>query len=172
MKLAIYAALLGGFASIGHCTCLDDEQTFMSCKIDGRAAVLRVCFDETHVHYRFGALSRAPELAINDSIGTVEYRPWNGVGRSIAEGIRFQTDGYEYDVYAGFERMFGDEEYEDIPHRSFGGVIVTRGEQEIAHLMCNRASVKFGWDDELFKAKQALGYVWDFHDRSWIELPD
>lgn len=161
--------LIAGSAQAG---CLEGEVTFLSCQIENSSAVLRVCHDDTTIHYRFGALGEAPELELSEDIWTVDYRPWGGVGRAIFEEVDFSTGPYIYTVYGGYERMFGDEEYEDIPHRSFGGVVVFQGDVEIANRQCQRETVDFAANPELFDAKEALGSVWDYRVREWIELPD
>lgn len=169
MRLAI---VLICFTNAASAACLPDEQTFMSCKIEESGKSLRVCFDDTTTYYRFGYPDQVPDLALADPIGTVNYMPWSGVGRSIAEGVSFENEGYTYDTFAGFERMFGDEEYEDIPHRSFGGVNVWRQDALIAQLTCDRQTVDFAWGEGLYHAKEALGFSWNDRDRMWIELPD
>lgn len=153
-------------------TCLDGEEAFMSCQIEDSTKSLRVCFDATTTYYRFGALGQPPELELSQPVATVKYTPWPGVGRSIWERVQFENEGYSYEVAAGFERMFGDEEYEDIPHRSFGGVRVTRGDDVILDLSCVRETVEFAWGEGLWTAKHNLGVVWDYDRRDWVELPD
>lgn len=165
---------LFAFTNPAWADCEVGEMTFMSCRIENSTSILRVCYDSQTVHYRFGAADQTPDLALSSSIAAVDYTPWPGVGRSIWEEIRFENDSYLYTVHAGFERMFDEEEYEDIPHRAFGGVSVTTGEDEaeVVTLSCERATVSFGWDDALFKAKNALGYAWDDRARVWVASPD
>jgi len=163
------AILVAGSAQAG---CLEGEATFMSCQIENSTAVLRVCHDDTMIHYRFGALGQPPELELSEEIWTVDYRPWGGVGRAISEEVTFRTGTYSYVVYGGFERMFVDLEYEDVSLRSFGSVIVSRDGEEIASLQCLRKTVDFAVFPELFEAKEFLGAVWSDRDRVWVELPD
>jgi len=172
IKTSCVAVLIAGFAVSAQAECLTGERTFMSCQIEDKTAILRVCFTNTDIHYRYGPRGSAPELSITETIGTVNYRPWNGVGRSIVEEVEFQTGRFAYRVYAGFERIFDEEEYEDIAHRQFGGVRVFEGDAEIATLLCERKTVDFAWEVELFEAKEGLGFVWDHREREWVELPD
>jgi hypothetical protein len=164
--------VLIAFTNAASAQCMPDEQTFMSCEIAESGKSLRVCFDETTTFYRFGDFGQSPELELAESIATVDYEPWSGVGRSIAEGVRFRNKGYYYHAYAGFERMFGDEEYEDVPFRSFGGVRVLRNDALILELSCNRQAVDFAWGEGLYTAKTNLGYTWDVYSREWVDLPD
>ncbi|MBU2992739.1 hypothetical protein Q4555_03970 [Octadecabacter sp. 1_MG-2023] len=152
--------------------CLPGEQTFMTCQIEGSSKSLRVCFNAHTAYYRFGALDERPELELKESIETVSYTLWPGVGRSIWEAVQFENLDYSYEVHGGFERMFDDEEYEDVPHRSFGGVRVTQGETVVQELSCARETVDFTWDVTLGEAKNDLGYAWSFEANEWIALPD
>ncbi|WP_375280424.1 hypothetical protein [Pseudooctadecabacter sp.] len=144
----------------------------MSCQIDQSGQSLRVCFTADTAFYRFGPPKGEPDLEISQPLGFLDYQPWPGVGRSIFETVVFSNEGYDYTVFAGFDRMFGDETEKDHPSPRFGGVTVTRGEEELAALTCSRQTVDFAWGEGLFEAKQNLGYVWDFDSRSWIALPD
>jgi len=152
--------------------CLPDEQTFMACQIAENGKSLRVCFDDRTAFYRYGEPDQAPDLALSEPIASLNYEPWSGVGRSIGELVSFENKGYTYDVFAGFERMFGDEEYEDIPHRSFGGVRVSRDHAVAVELACDRQTVDFAWGEGLWSAKTNLGYSWNHRTREWVELPD
>lgn len=160
------------FTNAAWAECLPGEEAFMSCQIDGSENILRVCFDHTTTFYRFGQRDQTPDLEMSEPIATVDYRPWPGVGRSIAEGVSFANEGYAYDVFAGYERMFGEEEYEDIPNRNFGGVRVSRDNVQVAELVCARETVYFAWGEGLWTAKHNLGVVWDYQRREWVELPD
>lgn len=144
----------------------------MSCQIEQSDSSLRVCFTADTAIYRFGSPKEEPDLEITEPVGSLVYEPWPGVGRSIFETLVFSNEGYDYTVFAGFDRMFGDETEQDHPTPRFGGVTVSRGADELAALSCSRQTVDFVWGEGLFKAKQNLGYLWDFDSRSWVELPD
>ncbi|MCF2904542.1 hypothetical protein L0666_06050 [Octadecabacter sp. CECT 8868] len=167
-----FAIALIAITNPAWAVCLPSEAAFMSCQIENSESVLRVCFTEHTAYYRFGALGQLPELELKESIETFDYTPWPGVGRAIWETVQFENNGYSYEVSAGFERMFDEEEYEDIPHRNFGGVRVTRGDEVITDLSCARETVDFTWDVALGEAKNNLGYVWDHLTREWNALPD
>lgn len=168
--LAVLAASLCGTSA--SAACAPGEQTFMSCAIDGRSEVLRVCFTETDVFYRFGAPNEVPDLALVSKVADVEYRPWPGVGRSIWETVRFQNDDYAYEVYAGFDRMFGDETEADHPTPSFGGVRALRADMVLQELECRRDTVDYAWGEGLYDAKRALGLDWNDVDLRWQPATD
>ena len=160
------------FTNAAWAECGPNEQTFMSCQIENSSDILRVCFDETDIHYRFGPRGKTPELALSDSIAMVDYLPWPGLGRAIWESVTFRTGDYAYEVTGGFERPFDEEAYEDIPHRSFGSVYVTRGGEDLIDLSCDRSTVDFAWDVRLWTAKTDLGFSWNDREKVWVELPD
>jgi hypothetical protein len=167
-----YVLALIAFTNPAWAACLAGEEAFMTCQIENSTKSLRVCFDDQTTFYRFGTVGKPPELTLSEPIVTVDYRPWPGVGRSIAEGVTFMNDDYTYNVFAGFERMFGDEEYEDIPHRSFGGVRVQQGGIHMIELVCALKTVEFAWGEGLWSAKHNLGVVWSYETDDWVELPD
>jgi len=144
----------------------------MSCNIHDSGKSLRVCFTDTVIYYRFGAAGQAPELELIDQVGTVNYTPWPGLGRAIWEAVIFENNDYSYEVFGGFDRMFGDETDADHPPPHFGGVQVTRGNEVINVLTCARETVEFAWGEGLFAAKNNLGLVWDFDSKQWVELRD
>ncbi len=169
MKLAVPFIVV---ANTAWAACDAGEQTFMSCRIEDSANVLRVCFDTNDVHYRFGPAKQAPDLALSQSITDVAYVPWPGVGQAIWEEVAFRNGAYRYTVWAGFDRMFDEAEYNATPHHGFGGVRVTTvaDNVEVVTLECERATVEFAWDDILYRAKNARGLVWDDRTRTWGPL--
>ena len=140
------------FANPVWADCLEGEDTFMSCQIEDSPKTLRVCFTPETVHYRFGERDAAPDLTLSEPVSTIDYQPWGGIGRSISEEVTFTNLDYNYVVYAGYERMFGEEEFEDVEHRHFGGVLVTRGGEPVVQLSCARETADFSWGDGLFAA--------------------
>ena len=80
----------------------------------------------------------------------------------------FYNKTYAYAVRGGYQRPWGDEAYEDVPHRNFGGVSAWRGDKTILDMDCDRATVEFTWDVLLIKAKAALGLKWDDRALKWI----
>lgn len=169
MKYIIAVTL---WANPAWAACLADEQTFMSCQIENGLKTVEVCFDNANAYYRFGVEGQVPELALQSTLAELDYRPWNGTGQAIWEEVSFQNANYTYAVHGGFDRPWGDDVYEDIPHRNFGAVSVARDGQIFLDLDCDRASVVFTWDDLLWKAKVSLGFVWDDRALEWVALPD
>ena len=144
----------------------------MSCMIENSTKELSVCFTTETAFYRFGPVGETPELELVEPVETLNYTPWPGVGRSIWESVQFHNAEYSYEVAAGFERPWGEEVYEDVPERNFGGVVVRRNGKELTDLSCDRRSVDFTWTEDLSDAKRLWGYNWDTHNRVWVALPD
>jgi hypothetical protein len=160
------------FASPAWAICNAGEETFMSCQIAGSAKFLEVCFDDKHATYSFGKAGQVPELTLQTTLAALDYRPWNATGTAIVEEVVFYNKNYAYAVRVGYERPWGEELYEDVPHRNFGGVTAFRGDRIILDMDCDRASVEFTWDVLLFEAKEALGLTWDDRALKWVALPD
>ena len=89
-----YVLALIAFTNPAWAACLAGEEAFMTCQIENSTKSLRVCFDDQTTFYRFGTVGKPPELTLSEPIVTVDYRPWPGVGRSIAEGATFMNDDY------------------------------------------------------------------------------
>ncbi|MEL6683990.1 MAG: hypothetical protein AAFN63_01135 [Pseudomonadota bacterium] len=153
-------------AGVAHADCGPQQQTFMSCQIEGQSEHVSVCFDDDVAEYVFGPEGQ-PELSLSEPVQTLSYTPWPGVGRSIWEDVTFRNGAYTYTVFGGFDRMFGDETEEDHAQPFFGGVHVRRGDVSVAELTCDRTTVDFAWGGGLWDAKQAAGMTWNFETRQW-----
>lgn len=101
-----------------------------SCAIEGKTA--SVCVGPETVNYRFGPLG-APELQIasTGADGRVHVSDISGAGGGRQSAVRFTSDGYEYIVHA---MQAG--ELTDAPGQSFAGIIVLRGDANVADLKC------------------------------------
>lgn len=158
--------LMASFGSPASAQCGGVLEPFLTCEIGVKRKALSVCYNDDIVTYRFGPADR-PELVLTETVATIDFTPWPGVGRSIWEEVRFHNGDYTYTVYAGFDRMFGDEKDTDIENRFFGSVTVTRNGQTLAELSCNPDTVDAPWSG-LFDAKIAAGLTWDYQARVWL----
>lgn len=164
LKCTLPLLLLSASAAFPACGL--QQETFMSCQIEGQSDLLAVCFDAEVAHYTFGP-PEEPELSLSEAVRTLSYTPWPGAGRAIWEDVTFRNGNYSYTVYGGFERMFDDETEDNHPQPFFGGVHVRRGDVTVAELSCDPDTVDFAWGEGLWDAKQAAGMTWDFETGSW-----
>lgn len=169
MRYALVFCLL---ASPASAACRTGEQVFMSCQIEQSTKTVSVCYDEMRAYYRFGVAGQVPELSLAKPIADLDYRPWNGLGKDIWEEIRFRVGPYEYAVHGGYERPWGDELPEDNPYRNFGAVSVAYQGEVFMDLECDRATIDFTWADDILRAKERLGFVWDDRAREWSAKTD
>lgn len=156
------------FASVAQADCASPDQTFMSCTLEKSGKSLSVCVENANAVYRFGPKG-APELTLSEPLASVDYRPWNGVGSSIWEEVRFHNKGVTYAVYGSIHRIAADEG--DGPNHS-GGVEVLKGEKSLARLTCVQTSVQFPWVDAISDAKRAVGLTWDQTAGAWVQNAD
>ncbi len=99
------------------------------------------------------------ELELFEPITCFDYQPWPGIGRYLNERVTFNNDSYGYTVYSSFDRLTEGALQE-------GGVIVTQGDEELAHLRCDAGSVSARID--LFgRFKSEAGQCWDLEARLW-----
>ncbi len=149
--------------------CTPEQEPFMSCQIEGRNMVLSVCLTADLALYSYGPQAGPPDLTLSEPLVSVAYTPWPGVGRSIWEDVTFINGEYRYTVFAGFDRMFGNETEADHPTPHFGGVTVRQGDVQVAELACDRATVNYGafGGDPIYEAKIAAGQQWDGREQVW-----
>lgn len=165
MLLRLIMASLAS-TTAAQAACGPEQETFLTCQIEGGRKTLSVCYDDTTVTYSYG-LDGAAELTLTEPISTVSYTPWPGVGRAIWEEVTFQNGNYRYTTYAGFDRMFGDETEANHPTPHFGGVVVERDGVLIVDLDCIRNTVDAPWGEGLYLAKRTLGLDWDPATAAW-----
>lgn len=148
-------------ASTAKASCGMDTLVF-SCGFKSGKDV-HVCMKAGTVSYRFGRPDRAPELTLSSPVTAADYLPWNGVGRTIYEEVRFANRDIEYVVWGALDRQITGEDPKD---RESGGVTVMRGDQTLADLRCVSGSTRV-YFDELSDAKARAGLCWRMNSREW-----
>ncbi|UYV38653.1 hypothetical protein N4R57_06285 [Rhodobacteraceae bacterium D3-12] len=163
-RATVLAAILAtSAATSAQSQCASEAQTFLSCTLEKSGKTLSVCVMGNTATYRFGPKG-APELTLSTPLDRLDYRPWNGVGSSIWEEVRFANNDVTYAVYGSILRMAADDG--DGPNLS-AGVEVLRGETSLANLSCDQKSVVFPWNETISDAKRAAGLTWDRPSQSW-----
>ena len=147
--------------------CLLGEEVFLTCDIRDSAKALSVCHTDEIASYRFGPKGNAPELEINSPLSDVLLVPWPGFGRTIWEEIHFENAGHNYMVFAAIQREYPDDENEDIIVHIEGGVEVTKNDDLIVALSCEKGSVDFPWSSGIYDIKTALGQCFDKQETAW-----
>ena len=137
------------------------ELEVFNCTVTGGSKLLRVCTTEEAARYSFGPVGQAPELELFESTAALEYRPWNGIGRSYYEQVTFYNAEYAYTVYFNLDRL-----EQDPLRAATGGVAVDRNGQEIANLSCDLGGITNSLD-ALYRTKQAVGQCWDSRNFLW-----
>lgn len=111
--------------------------------------------------YSFGKTGQSPELDLSAPIATLDYVPWNGIGRTIYEQVTFQNKSYGYTVYFLFDRLA------EVPTQAVsGGISVEQNGQEIANLECDTDTISSGMD-VFVERKRAVGLCWDSKSFAW-----
>lgn len=151
---------------LGAMACPNDAQPHFSCMLGDGKKVLEICYLTDHATYSFGPPG-APELFLNRHVTDVALIPWPGIGRTIWEEVAFTNDDHTYTVYAAIERVFPENEEDDIQTDVTGGVIVTKDGTELARLGCDPGTVDFPWGTGLFDAKIRNGQCYDQGARQW-----
>ncbi|MEP5152671.1 hypothetical protein [Planktotalea sp.] len=142
------AACFGGGTPMFHCT------------FNGGSKTVDVCLQGDIAVYSFGATDRAPDLLLARREIGVDMTPWNGVGRSIWEGITFYNNVYSYILSYSIDRNVEGAPIE-------GRLIVGEGDSEIAELICDIGSVTEADFYPLFEAKELSGQRYCPETFSW-----
>lgn len=140
------------------------ETLLFSCEM-GEGRSLRVTLTDSTATYAFRHPTNS--LTLTRDVRDVHLTPWPGIGRTIWEEIVFQNAGYSYLVHASIERIYPEDENEEIETNVSGGIIVSRSETQIAELSCQTGSVDFPWGTELFDAKVAAGQCYRREENLW-----
>lgn len=149
--LALSALLLAPLPALADC--LPGGHVF-SCQIGKK--VLELCQQGEVLTYSFGPRG-APELALAESLRSVDYTPWPGVGISIWESVAFVNGNHAYEVWTSTDRSGGGLE---------GGVNVLRNGALLAQLQCDRGSAS-GPLDSIYSLKESVGLCWDHGAHRW-----
>ncbi len=127
-----------------------------SCRIDGK--VLELCRKGDNLTYSYGPAG-APELAMSESLLTVDYQPWPGIGSSVWESVAFTTGDHLYEVWTRTDRNFAGLD---------GGIMVSRNGASLADLYCNEGTASNPLYDTLFPMKESVGLCWRGPNEGWV----
>lgn len=148
--------------------CPANATPILSCTFQDGAKRLDACQDGTTASYAFGASGQAPDLALSTPLARLAYTPWPGVGRAIWEEVSFENKDITYLLWTSYDKVNAIEEEQaaGAPDPLSAGVVVLRGEAELARLDCDPGSIDTAID-ALFDAKMALGLCWDMGTHGW-----
>lgn len=152
-RIAVLIALLPFPAAAD---CAGGEEVF-TCQIGEKH--LEICHVGDDLTYAFGPQGN-PDLRISESLTTVSFTPWPGVGSAIWESVAFVNDGYAYEVWTSQERN-GEE---NTPLE--GGINVLNGEDLVAELRCDADTASQPLEG-VWDLKESVGLCWEFSSFSW-----
>lgn len=128
---------------------------------------VEITHTDTTATYAFGRPGRLDELVFTRPVNQVDLTPWPGVGRTIWEEVTFHNAHHFYTIHASIHRIYPEDENADIEVALSGGIVVRRGDEEVAHLTCLPETVDFPWGTGLFEAKERAGQCYDHSSRAW-----
>jgi hypothetical protein len=156
--------------------CAIDQDPYSSCHIADRGRNVSVCYNTDVATYRYGPINGPDELTLSETIDALNYRPWSGVGRDVAESVTFYNGDYSYEVVIGYSQGTSatpDENGDPEPeNRQYGWISVGYEGAEIARLTCDPETAFFGFGGGIYDLKVAMGYDWDDYDRVWAKDPN
>ena len=131
-------------------------ETLFHCPIGKKQ--LEVCQQGSAVSYSFGPAGR-PEITLSESITSLDYQPWSGIGRAMHEAVVFDNNGISYRVWTSFDRNQPEDPVT-------GGVLVEKDEQLLAQLNCKPETMEAALD-LLWSAKEKAGQCWNYEKFRW-----
>lgn len=158
-------------ASAAKADCAPGQELYLSCEIEGESASLSVCYDEETAEYRYGPIGGEPTLILTETIENLHFTPWPGVGGAIWDDVTFRHDGADYVVTGGIERIFPEDEDEEIKLIPFGGVGIVRDGEQTARLMCAPETIEYEPGGNICNYKQEKGQVWNRSEGRWTPAP-
>jgi len=170
---------LGQYLKVGHlflgffltteayAGCPQGQESFTSCRIDGRNTEVLVCYDDQFATYSYGPIGAAPDLFLSETIARVDFEPWSGSGKAISESVTFYNGDYSYEVVGGFDRPFSEEEML-LGNRRFGWLEVAQNSERMSRLECIPETVTYGFGVGIYDVKVAAGLYWDEPSRTWL----
>ena len=132
-----------------------------SCPVNNGAKQVLVTLEGDMFSYRFGT-EKTADLELTAELEDA-YTPWAGVGRYIYESVSFENEGFDYSVYFSVDRN-------DLEANPELGLIVTKGDEEIARLDCDPKEGNSALFD-LTVMLEKNGHCWDFDNRAWKSCP-
>jgi hypothetical protein len=167
MRLFIAIPILIAGTQTAFAECATRQDTFLSCTFSNGRKAVDVCVEGKNLTYRFGRVGKAPDLALSVSVIDAEYTPWPGVSSSIWETVTFQNQETRYEVTGAINRIYPENENEDIGVELSGYIEVIAGGETQATLNCDAGSVDFAYGGSIYDAKKAAGQCWMFEERFW-----
>ncbi len=158
-------------ASTAVAQCAAGMQTFLTCTLDNGQKTLAVCFDDTEITYRYGAIDAAAELALSVGLRDADYTPWPGVSATIWESVTFHNQTFALEVFGAITRIYPEDENAEMLREISGGIIITSQGEALATLTCDPATTTFTYSDRLERAKRTSGQCWDHASHSWQTCP-
>ena len=160
MRIIVAALTLLTLPQTTFAECATPQDTFLSCTFSQGRKVVDVCVDGDNLTYSFGRVGKAPDLVMSVPVVDADYTPWPGIGRSIWESVAFQNQDARYEVSYVIDRIFPEDETEDIQLEYYGYIEVIVGNESQIALSCDDGSVVSG-GDSLYDTKTAAGQCWD-----------
>ncbi len=154
MRILPFLLVLLPFPAASACP---NESAIFFCSVQGKP--LQICHWKGALIYNYGPEDR-PELSIAEPLETVQFTPWNGIGKSIWQTVAFPNEGYGYEVWTSVERD---------PESTTGlegGVNVMKDDNVVANLTCDPGTAS-NQLDVIYELKEAIGQCWNFNAQSW-----
>ncbi|HUD95159.1 sel1 repeat family protein [Sphingobium sp.] len=114
------------------------EETVLTCRIQGHDREVSVSIVGTRATYRYGSALLKPEMTLSSPLADLDYRRKNGPGDTIDEIVTFTNGDTAYRITAGFRNGIAPDPSALQP---FGTLTVTRTGKTLTALSCRPDSI-------------------------------
>ena len=168
MRFFTLSALASLIAAPALAGCPAGSVPILACTFQNGAKQVDACQDGTTATYAFGKVGQAPDLALSTPVRDLPFTPWPGIGRSIWADVSFVNQDVTYLLWYNYDKVNAIEEAQEAgaPDPLSAGILVLKGEEELARLDCDPGSIDTQMD-AVFEAKEAQGMCFDFASRAW-----
>lgn len=117
----------------------DSGQEIFYCATKNKKEI-RICADADKAYYTFGKAGAAPDMALSRSRADLSGFVWDGFGRYMTDTVEFPNKDIVYEVYSGSAKAMTEAQARH--PEVYGGVMVRKGEEQIADIACRPNSIR------------------------------
>ena len=137
--LTVTGTLFLGLAPWSATYACDMGQEIFYCSTKSKKEI-RICADTDKAYYTFGKPGSAPDMALSRSRSELSGFVWDGFGRYMTDTVEFPNKDIVYEIYSGSAKAMTEAQARH--PEVYGGVMVRKGEEQIADIACRPNSIR------------------------------
>ncbi len=137
--LTVAGTLFLGLAPLPAAHACDIGQEIFYCSTKTKKEI-RICADADNAYYTFGKPGAAPDMALKRDRSELSGFVWDGFGRYMTDTVEFPNKDITYEVYSGSAKAMTEAQAQH--PEVYGGVMVHKGDEQIADIACRPGSIR------------------------------